>query len=96
MPCCVVDLLDCLMGQFGKCRGGNSWKAIPLCLMWIIWREWNNWAFEGIEQTTTELKMIVLKSLFDWMAVTPKYLSFTFFDSNKISYLPIKKKKKSI
>ena len=89
MPCCVVDLLDCLTDQFGKRRGGNSWKAIPLCLMWIIWHERNNWAFEGIEHTTTELKMIVLKSLFDWMAVTTPYLSFTFFDSNKISYLPI-------
>ena len=66
MPCRVVDLLAVWTGRCGKfSRGGNCWKAIPLCLMWIIWRERNNRAFEGIrtERRTLELK-IILRSLF--------------------------------
>ena len=67
MPCRVVDLLAGWTGRCGKfSRGDNCWKAIPLFLMWIIWCEWNNWAFEGIrtERRTMELKMIILRSLF--------------------------------
>ena len=41
--------------------------------MWATWREQNNQAFEGLEHMTTELKMIVLRLLFDWMAVTHTY-----------------------
>ena len=74
MPRRVVDLLAGWMGRFSKLRGGNCWKAIPLCLMWIIWLEWNNWAFEVTERTAMELKMIGLRSLFDLMAVMPIYL----------------------
>ena len=66
MPRRVVDLLACWTGRSGKFREGNCWKAIPLCLMWFIWCEWNNRAFEGIriERRTMELKMIILRSLF--------------------------------
>ena len=67
MPCRVVDLLAGWTGWCGKfSRGGNCWKAIPLCLMWIIWCERNNRAFEGIrtERRTMEHKMIILRSLF--------------------------------
>ena len=66
MPRRVVDLLAGWTGRCGKFRGGNCWKAIPLCLMWIIWCERNNRAFEGIrtERRTMEHKMIILRSLF--------------------------------
>lgn len=58
--------------------------------MWATWREQNNQAFEGLERMTTELKMIVLRSLFDWMAAMPTYWSSNFLVLGLYSSLLIK------
>lgn len=80
MPQWLVDLVVCWMGWLGKFQSGNSWKAIPLCLMWAIWREQSSRAFEGLEQSMTELKILVLHSLFEWISKTPGHLSSNFVD----------------
>jgi len=49
--------------------GGGIWKAVPFGLMWSIWKEWNNRAFEGFERSMMDLKLLILCALFDWMAV---------------------------
>ena len=56
---------------FGCCCG-------VCCGPWATKCEQNNQAFEELESTTTELKMIALRSLFDWMAMTPTYQSSNF------------------
>ena len=60
MPHRVVDLLACWIGKFAKHQSGDLWKAIPLCLMWAIWRECNNRAFEGAKRPKMDLKMIIV------------------------------------
>jgi hypothetical protein len=45
------------------------WNAIPGCLMWLIWRERNQRAFEDIERHTVDLKLSFIRTLMEWMAV---------------------------
>ena len=46
----------------------NWWNAsIPHCLTWCIWRERNARNFDGCEKSVLDLKLLFLKSLFEWM-----------------------------
>jgi hypothetical protein len=38
MPNFMMGLLSYWKGQFDKRSCGDTWKAIPLCLMGCIWR----------------------------------------------------------
>jgi hypothetical protein len=51
MPQKVIDMLVCLCwkGHFGKHQNRDIWNAIPLCLMWTIWKEHNSLTFEEPE-----------------------------------------------
>jgi hypothetical protein len=72
MPRTTYDLLHCWR------RKGPAhlvWKAIPSCLMWLLWRERNQRAFEDSERHSVELKMILLRTLMEWLAAVSK-LSF--------------------
>ena len=51
------------------------WNAIPSSLMWLLWRERNQWAFEDSEQHSAELKLILLRTLMEWIAAVSR-LSF--------------------
>jgi hypothetical protein len=44
------------------------WNAIPLCLMWLLWRERNQRAFEDSERHSMELKLILIRTLMEWTA----------------------------
>ena len=49
--------------------------------MWLIWRERNQRAFEDIERHSVDLKMILIRTLMDWMTAGssqayPSILSF--------------------
>ena len=67
MPRGVVDLLSCWSGRFGNPESGAIWKAIPHCLMWCLWREWNNRTFSGEEQSIPALKFSFLQTLYHWL-----------------------------
>ena len=60
----VLDLLACWKRGFAKHGMVDIWNSVRLCLMWTIWREHNK-ALEGLERTTTKLKLILLWVLFD-------------------------------
>ena len=45
MPSSVMELLECW--RFGRGRQKEVWQAVPLCLLWCIWREHNTHCFEG-------------------------------------------------
>ena len=62
MPYRVVDLMASRMGSFRNSRHAVEWGAvpIPLCVMWVLWRERNQRVFEGQEQTVLELKFLLL------------------------------------
>ncbi len=70
MPATVRDLFDCWLGKMGKYPIHTIWRAVPHCLMWCLWRERNLRTFEGCEQHVAELKLLFLRTLFEWMAST--------------------------
>ena len=43
--------------------------AIPLCIMWTIWKERNYRVFEDVERSTMVVKQAFLKSLYKWMVL---------------------------
>ena len=52
------------------------WGAVPLCIIWIIWEERNQRTLEGIEHSPMELKLFLLRSLYDWMAASSGHSFF--------------------
>ena len=71
MPHSVQEMLSCWMGLFGKRSNGGTWKAVPLCLMWCLWRERNAWCFWGQELSVVKRKELFLKSLYNWTSLSP-------------------------
>ena len=69
MPLSVVGLFACWQGRFGRHRNRDIWKVVPLCLMWCIWKERNSRCFEDIERSMPDLKLLFLRTLFDWFSV---------------------------
>lgn len=53
-------------GRFGRRGSGEFRQAIPLCLMWCVWREHN----EGQELSVVKLKYFFFKTLFEWTLQT--------------------------
>ena len=90
MPLSVVGLFACWQGRFGRHRNGDIWKVVPLCLMWCIWKERNSRCFEDIERSMPDLKLLFLRTLFDWFSVWRNqpfllfwiYLTFVIFVFN--------------
>lgn len=54
----------------------SLWGAVPLCIIWIIWKERNQRTLEGIEHSPMELKLFLLRSLYDWMAASSGHSFF--------------------
>ena len=72
MPRTTYDLLHCWRR---KGLAHLVWNAIPSCLMWLLWRERNQQAFEDSEWHTVELKLILLRTLMELLAAVSR-LSF--------------------
>jgi hypothetical protein len=73
MPGSVVEVMASWMGSFRKSRHADVWGAVPLCVMWVLWRERNLRVFEGQERTVLELKLVLLRTLFDWLHCSSSY-----------------------
>ena len=69
IPKHMVELLACWKGGFGCYLAADIWWAIPLCLMWTIWREQNLCTFEEKKHSILNLKRFFSFSLCDWMSV---------------------------
>ena len=61
----VEDLLFCWFHWLGK-HSSDIWDLVPSCLMWTIWSERNQWAFEDEGKTVVQLLEFCQKTLFDW------------------------------
>jgi hypothetical protein len=70
MPGSVRELLAAWQGKMGKHPKHIIWRAAPHCVMWCLWRERNMRIFEDCEQHVDELKLLFLRTLFEWMAST--------------------------
>ena len=64
----------------GRHRNYIIWGAIPHCVMWCLWRERNERTFEGCEQNISELKTLLFRTLFDWMAATSLFTFSNFLE----------------
>ena len=63
----VVDLLVYWKGHFTSHHNSDIWITIPLCIMCTIWKEHKSRRFKGLERDVTDLQLIFLPSLYDWM-----------------------------
>ena len=78
----LLDLLACWKGGFGRHQNVDIWNAIPLCIMWTIWKERNNCTFE---QSPLELKQfpyaLCMMGWFDGTERSPLKLKLFFLCS---------------
>jgi hypothetical protein len=70
MPRSVRELVVCWHTGLGRHRLNGIWKAVPHCLMWYLWRERNLRTFEDTEMNIDELKLLFIRSLYEWMQAT--------------------------
>ncbi len=73
MPRSVVEVMASWMGSFHKVSHADVWGAVPLCVMWVLWRERNLRVFEGQERMVLDLKLVLLRTLFDWLHCSSNY-----------------------
>lgn len=65
LPKRVHDLFFGWRGWFGR-RSSTIWNTVPLCVMWLIWKEHNNCIFEDVERSGSQLIALLEGTLFDW------------------------------
>ena len=65
LPGMVTDLLLGWWKWLGK-HSSDIWNLIPLCLMWLLWRERNCRTFKDMERSPDELEAAFFWTLFDW------------------------------
>ena len=47
-------------------HSSDIWNLIPLCLMWIVWKEGNRLIFEAVTSSDSKLLDGFALTLFDW------------------------------
>ena len=65
MPGLVEELLFCWFYWLGK-HSSDIWDLVPGCLIWTIWSERNQRAFEDEEKIVFQLLEFCQRTLFDW------------------------------
>jgi hypothetical protein len=62
----VIELLIAWRGGRVGMRRKCVWNMIPLCVIWIIWRERNQRSFEGVEKPLFRIISFLVNSLYSW------------------------------
>jgi hypothetical protein len=76
---CLNTLWICWLVGWGGLGDLIRWLCGGLflyVLIWIIWKERNQRTLEGIEHSPMELKLFLLRSLYDWMAASSSHSFF--------------------
>jgi hypothetical protein len=80
MPSSVLDLLSAWSTLLGCGFSIRTWKQVPLCVLWGLWRERNTRLFEDVEVTVGTLYRNVLNMLYLRVSAhSPGRLSFADF-----------------
>jgi hypothetical protein len=85
-----VSIIWCDVDDAGQCDGLfeegirtvlQTWRMMPLCVMWCLWRERNARNFEDHELGLMELKKRVIQTLFLWRVMwhSPQVSTFAEF-----------------
>ena len=83
MPCKVSDLLACWRRK-GSSNGREQYlECYSSMLNVALWHEMNQRAFEDLEHLSVELKLILIRTLMEWIAAVTSHSSpsiFAFID----------------
>ena len=61
----IPDLLFGWWNWLGK-HSSQIWNLVPLCILWCIWREWNQRTFEDLNSSDDQMLASFSRTLFDW------------------------------
>jgi hypothetical protein len=76
LPQSVVELLFSWWNGLGR-HSSDVWNLVPLCLMWIVWKERNSRTFEDGSSTDIQLRDYFAANLFEWAKVAGYSTSLT-------------------
>jgi hypothetical protein len=79
MPRTVLELLNSWGMAIGCGRAKEAWRLAPLCLLWCIWR-----LFEDVETSMVELRKRLLNTLYIWIASHHSLNVITYVDFLKL------------
>jgi len=75
MPRRVLDLVACWW-KSRRLMSATTWKMVPICIFWCIWRERNLRCFENLESSLEEVLESFIYKLYLWsMSFLSLYLS---------------------
>ena len=63
----AVKVSACWSSGTMKHQSSDLWHTIPLYLMWCIWKEHNARTFDVVEDSLLCMKLLFLRSLFQWL-----------------------------
>ena len=63
-----MDLLGGWWNMLGR-HSFDIWNIVPLCLMWVEWREHNSRTLEDKKKSESQLLDGLATSLFEWFRV---------------------------
>ena len=66
LPSSMRELLLSWHGSFVGRKRKKVWQAIPLCLLWTIWKERNNRALDNKELSVQGIELIFSCNLWAW------------------------------
>jgi hypothetical protein len=92
MVCQLFGVMWVMLGSVTDCLGSwraqkgirtvlQTWRMMPLCVMWCLWRERNARNFEDRELGLMELKKRLIQTLFSWRVMwhSPQVSTFAEF-----------------
>ena len=68
MPSTIVSLLFAWRNWLGNYTS-NVWNMVPMCLMWLVWKERNAQTFKDTERPIDLLKTLLARTLFEWSRI---------------------------
>ena len=68
MPSTIVSLLFTGRTWLGNYTS-NVWNMVPMCLMWLVWKERNAQTFKDTERPIDLLKTLLARTLFEWSRI---------------------------
>ena len=68
MPSTIVSLLFTWRNWLGNYTS-NVWNMVPMCLMWLVWKERNAQTFKDTERPIDLLKTLLARTLFEWSRI---------------------------